>query len=217
VGYCPVESVHAHYRDASIFCLPVHREPFGVAFVEAMHHALPIVGTRVGAVRDLVQEDVNGFLVDVGDVDTLAARLDRLLSDAELRAKMGDRSKQLARSGYTWPRVAEKMANTIWETLCRGADHRRVLLIGLDAADKDLLTTRWTAASCRACAICAARAPGGGRLAAGFGSGAIWPSFSTGVSPAKHGRYFYRQVGPGATRRSASRRARSARSRSGSR
>jgi glycosyltransferase involved in cell wall biosynthesis len=115
VGYCPVESVHAHYRDASVFCLPVHREPFGVAFVEAMHHALPIVGTRVGAVRDLVQDDVNGFLVDVGDVDALAARLDRLLSDAELRAKMGDRSKQLARGGYTWPRVAEKIANSIWE------------------------------------------------------------------------------------------------------
>jgi len=32
-------------------------------------------------------------------------------------AKMGDRSKELARSGYTWPRVAEKMADTIWETL----------------------------------------------------------------------------------------------------
>jgi glycosyltransferase involved in cell wall biosynthesis len=117
VGYCPVESVHAHYREASIFCLPVHREPFGVAFVEAMHHALPIVGTRVGAVRDLVQDDVNGFLVDVGDVDALAARLDRLLSDAELRAKMGDRSQQLARSAYTWPRVAEKMATTIGENL----------------------------------------------------------------------------------------------------
>jgi glycosyltransferase involved in cell wall biosynthesis len=115
VGHCPVESVHLHYRAASIFCMPVHREPFGVAFVEAMHHSLPIVATRVGAVRDLVHGDVNGFLVDVGDVDALAARLDRLLSDPELRTKMGERSRELARNGYTWPHVAEKMAATVAE------------------------------------------------------------------------------------------------------
>jgi glycosyltransferase involved in cell wall biosynthesis len=117
VGYCPVESVHEHYREASIFCLPVHREPFGVVFVEAMHHALPIVGTRVGAVRDLVKDDVNGFLVDVGDVEALTACLERLLSDPDLRAKMGERSREIARCGYTWARVAEKMATSIRETL----------------------------------------------------------------------------------------------------
>jgi glycosyltransferase involved in cell wall biosynthesis len=119
VGYCPVESVHAYYRDASIFCLPVHREPFGVAIVEAMHHALPIVGTRVGALIDLVQDDVNGFLVPVGDVDALASCLDRLLSDPELPKKMGDRSRERARAGYMWPLVAEKMAAMIMETLQR--------------------------------------------------------------------------------------------------
>ena len=95
----------------------MHREPFGVVIVEAMHHALPIVSTRVGALLDLVQDDVNGFLVDVGDVDALAACLDRLLSDPELRKKMGDRSRERARAGYTWPRVAEKMAARITETL----------------------------------------------------------------------------------------------------
>jgi glycosyltransferase involved in cell wall biosynthesis len=119
IGYCPVESVHRHYRDASIFCLPVHREPFGVVIVEAMHHALPIVGTRVGALIDLVQDEVNGFLVAMGDVDALAACLDRLLSDPELRKKMGNRSRECARAGYTWPHVAEKMAATIAEILLR--------------------------------------------------------------------------------------------------
>jgi glycosyltransferase involved in cell wall biosynthesis len=115
VGYCPVESVHEHYRSAAIFCAPVHREPFGVVFVEAMHHGLPIVSTRVGAVPDLVSDGVNGFLVDVGDVDALAERLERLLSDPELCRKMGERSRERARSGYTWQHVAEKMAEPMLE------------------------------------------------------------------------------------------------------
>jgi glycosyltransferase involved in cell wall biosynthesis len=117
VGRCPVERVHEHYQRASIFCLPVHREPFGVVFVEAMHHGLPIVGTRVGAVPDLVRDDVNGFLVAVGDVDALTASLDRLLSDPETRRKMGERSRERALEGYTWPRVAQKMAETISESM----------------------------------------------------------------------------------------------------
>lgn len=76
--------------------------------------------------------------------------------------------------------------------------HHRVLLIGLDAAAADLLLE----------GIDAGELPNLRRLRdegawgivpspPGFGSGAVWPSFATGVSPAKHGRYYYRQVGPG--------------------
>lgn len=75
---------------------------------------------------------------------------------------------------------------------------RRVVLLGLDAADSGLLTK----------GMDEGRLPNLARLRDqgawahvpplhGFGSGAVWPSFATGVSPAKHGRYFYRQVGPG--------------------
>src|SRR5215213_2334451 len=92
------------------------------------------------------------------------------------------------------------------ETMREGAnsvspiDQRRskVLLLGLDAADSTLLTTAIDAgrlpnlAHLRSCGAWGRVAP-----LAGFGSGAVWPSFATGVSPAKHGRYFYRQVSPG--------------------
>ena len=72
----------------------------------------------------------------------------------------------------------------------------RTVLIGLDAAAGDLLF-----AGCEQGLypnLAALRERGAWGIAEGlpgFGSGAIWPSFSTGVNPAKHGRYFYRQVG----------------------
>jgi predicted AlkP superfamily phosphohydrolase/phosphomutase len=83
-------------------------------------------------------------------------------------------------------------------TQARSGKPGRILLIGLDAADSRLLTD----------AIEQGRLPNLARVRdrgawgyvapmQGFGSGAVWPSFATGVSPAKHGRYFYRQVGPG--------------------
>lgn len=113
VGRCPVDAVHAHYAEASIFCLPSRREPFGVAYVEALHHGLPVVGTRIGAVPELVEEGVTGFLVDVGDVDALAERLERLVADGELRRSMGRRARARARERYTWESVAARMADSI--------------------------------------------------------------------------------------------------------
>jgi glycosyltransferase involved in cell wall biosynthesis len=64
-----------------------------------------------------VQDGANGFLVGVGEVDALASCLDRLLSDPELRKKMGEQSRERARSGYTWRHVAGKMAEPMLEML----------------------------------------------------------------------------------------------------
>lgn len=80
----------------------------------------------------------------------------------------------------------------------RESNHGRVVLIGLDAADSQLLIAAIDAGHLPNLAKMRARGAWGKvPPMAGFGSGAVWPSFSTGVSPAKHGRYFYRQVGPG--------------------
>jgi predicted AlkP superfamily phosphohydrolase/phosphomutase len=74
----------------------------------------------------------------------------------------------------------------------------RVLLIGLDAADAGILMSGIEAGTLpRLRRLRDEGAWGIVTSPAGFGSGAVWPSFATGVSPAKHGRYFYRQVGPG--------------------
>jgi len=105
--------VHHHYAAASIFCLPSRREPFGVAYVEALHHGLPVVGTRIGAVPELIDEGVEGYLIEVGDVDALAERLGRLVADPALRARLGEGARRRARARYTWEAVAERIAEAI--------------------------------------------------------------------------------------------------------
>jgi predicted AlkP superfamily phosphohydrolase/phosphomutase len=74
----------------------------------------------------------------------------------------------------------------------------RVMLIGLDAADAGILLQGSETDDFPT--LRSLRDRGAWGIVAsprGFGSGAVWPSFATGVSPAKHRRYFYRQVGPG--------------------
>ena len=120
LGRVPVTEVHRHYEHADVFCLPTRHEPFGVAFVEALHYELPIVGTRIGAVPDLIEHGRNGFLVEVGDVDGLAAHLAQLLDDSALRQRMGKAGARRARSHYTWPSVARQIAERV-RSVTRGA------------------------------------------------------------------------------------------------
>lgn len=64
-------------------------EVFGWMIAEAMAHVRPIVATRVGGIPELVKDRESGFLVDRGDVKAMSRSVLALLSDAELRKRMG--------------------------------------------------------------------------------------------------------------------------------
>jgi glycosyltransferase involved in cell wall biosynthesis len=106
-----------YYSEASVFCLPTKREPFGIAFVEAMMHRLPVVGTRIGAVPDMVEDGVNGFLVEPGQSDTLAQALCRLLESPETCRTFGQRSYEKALGRYTWTETGRRIRRRILSEL----------------------------------------------------------------------------------------------------
>lgn len=68
---------------------PAFMEGLGVALLQAAACGVPIVGGRAGGIPEIVQPDLNGFLIEPGDVAGLAVALNRLLGSAELRARMG--------------------------------------------------------------------------------------------------------------------------------
>ena len=109
LGLLPLDEVPAYYARASVFCMPTQLEPFGNVFVEAMWQQLPVVATKVGALPDIVEHGVNGFLVSPGDVDTLTDRLADLLDDPDRCAEMGLASRARAAGRYDWPLVAQDM------------------------------------------------------------------------------------------------------------
>ncbi len=122
LGKVSVEELNHLYRQATIFCMPSRSEPFGIVFVEAMTHALPVVAARIGALPDMVENGKNGCLIEPGDISGLAAALDELLADAKKRARFGKASWWLARERYNWQSVGALMRKTIEESLA-GKNH----------------------------------------------------------------------------------------------
>lgn len=75
----------ARLRGASLFCAPsLHGESFGVVLLEAMAAGTPIVASALDGYRNVATDEVDALLVPPGDVDALAAALQRLLADAAL-------------------------------------------------------------------------------------------------------------------------------------
>src|SRR5690606_4263140 len=77
-----------------IFALATHIESAGMAFIEAGAAGIPVVGTRVGGVPEMMQENKSGFLVPLFDVPALTEALDRLIADPDLRRRMGQAGRR---------------------------------------------------------------------------------------------------------------------------
>ncbi|HEX5538635.1 MAG TPA: glycosyltransferase family 4 protein [Methylophilaceae bacterium] len=101
IGRVPREELHRYFREARLFALPTIHEAFGIAFVEALHFGLPIIGTSIGAIPEMAEDGVNGFTVEPGDADSMAKALDRLFGDDALALRFGEASFQRS-SQFTW-------------------------------------------------------------------------------------------------------------------
>ncbi|MEZ4731083.1 MAG: glycosyltransferase family 4 protein [Caldilineaceae bacterium] len=113
VGKVPVQSIRQYYDQASIFCLPTRREPFGFVFVEAMLEKLPVVATRIGAVPDLISEGETGCIVEPGDVQGLATVLTKLLGDPTRCQAMGEAGHRRAKEEFSWDKVAQRIKEQV--------------------------------------------------------------------------------------------------------
>jgi glycosyltransferase involved in cell wall biosynthesis len=87
-------------NQADIFIYPSYYEGMPIAVIEAMACGLPIVASRVGGLPDLIQEGVNGFLIEPGKPEQLALALNKLTNDDKLRVSMGRAGFQLANNQY---------------------------------------------------------------------------------------------------------------------
>ena len=84
-----------------IFCLTSFKEGLPISFIEAKAAGLPVVGTDVEGIRNVIIHDKNGYLVPVDDKKSLKNSLLTLLQNESLRDKMGRESRVLAIQTYS--------------------------------------------------------------------------------------------------------------------
>jgi glycosyltransferase involved in cell wall biosynthesis len=90
-----------------------------IAVIEAMAAGVPIVASDCGAVRDIVEDGKQGYLVPVGDVDRFADRLRLLAGDANLRARLGKAGRARAEDEFDIERTARGYEDLLAELVAR--------------------------------------------------------------------------------------------------
>jgi len=102
------------FQAADVYCLPSYAENLPVSVLEAMAARLPVVGTPVAGTPEEIIEGETGYMVEPGDITALAARLIELLSDAELRARMGTAGRARAEAHFDNEVVCTRLID-LWQ------------------------------------------------------------------------------------------------------
>jgi glycosyltransferase involved in cell wall biosynthesis len=114
----PQNQIPRLYGQCDVWLFSSRREGFGLPLLEAMACRCPVVSTRAGAALEIVQEGVNGFVVDVEDPAGLADRLVRILTldEAQWR-RLSDGALAAARR-YTWDDATDLLESALRDVVC---------------------------------------------------------------------------------------------------
>ena len=113
----PTKDIGKEYAESSMLVMSSHYEGFPMVMIEAMACGLPAVcfDFKCGP-RDIIVEGENGLIVPDGDTEGLAEAIVRLMSDEELRKRMGENAKRVVET-YSEERVMGQWINLYEETI----------------------------------------------------------------------------------------------------
>lgn len=115
-----VSDVQSYYKTASLFCLPSAFEGLPCSMIEAQCYGIPCVGfASCAGVNEIIRHGENGLLADSFTPESLAACLDRLMGDRELRQRMRCRSLELSH------RYDKESVLAQWRTLLEHAASKK--------------------------------------------------------------------------------------------
>ncbi|HSW64472.1 MAG TPA: glycosyltransferase family 4 protein [Dissulfurispiraceae bacterium] len=108
LGPVPNDSMSRVYQVADIAVLPSLKEATSITGLESLASGVPLVGTNVGGIPELVEHDINGLLSPPNDVAALADNLTKLIADVTLRSAMGAMGRRIAQDRFSWKQIAER-------------------------------------------------------------------------------------------------------------
>ncbi|MGZ8932716.1 MAG: glycosyltransferase family 4 protein [Halobacteriota archaeon] len=109
-GIISDEELPLYYRGADLTVLPTYTdaEGFGMVLAEANACGRPVIGTNVGGIPSLIQDQHNGLLVEPGDLRGLVQAISIVLNDGKLAKTLGQNGFEKIRSGFTWDHAVSR-------------------------------------------------------------------------------------------------------------
>jgi glycosyltransferase involved in cell wall biosynthesis len=108
------------FREADLFIYPSYSEGMPMAVIEAMACGLPVIASRVGGLPDLVQDGLNGILIEAGSIDQLVNAIQDLSVNSDLRHSMQINSCQTATDQFDIEKTVTRLVSIYRENLAAG-------------------------------------------------------------------------------------------------
>ena len=127
----PTNAVPQFLQEADCFIFSSRSETFGIALVEAMACGLPVIVSDIPACMEIIEQGKSGLFFRAGDAPDLAAQIQLLMEDRELRQQLGERALARAQDFTPEKSVAslEGLYRSLWEegrpAMGASADRRR--------------------------------------------------------------------------------------------
>ncbi len=109
LGLQPFAKIEQLLAEATAFVLPTLREPFGIAYLDALACGVPCIGTRVGAVAEILEEGALGMLVPPRNEEALFEAMRALLDDPLRAEAMGALGRLKVAERCRWEQVAQRL------------------------------------------------------------------------------------------------------------
>jgi glycosyltransferase involved in cell wall biosynthesis len=126
LGRVPAQEKWDALEAAAVVCLPSRHEAFGRIYLEAWSKGKPVIGGRIPAVRDVIEDGRSGLLVTPGAAGELSQALERILADPALARQMGERGAQALQDRFNWPNVVGRVESAYANALERVRGRRPI-------------------------------------------------------------------------------------------
>jgi glycosyltransferase involved in cell wall biosynthesis len=126
LGRLPNVEALRYVAAADVFSLPSWMEGFGVAHLEAMALAKPVIACRGQGPEDFIQDGINGILISPKDEVQLAETLRRILGDPVLSSRIGERARSTVLHSFTWEAIAARLESLYEEVLSERPSHASI-------------------------------------------------------------------------------------------
>ena len=105
------------YQKSNVSVLPSLSESFGIVLIEAMACKRPVIGSNIGGILSVIDNNENGLLVPPKDPEALADAIMEILKNSKLAKKMGENGYKKVKENFLWDKQIEKTKKIIEESL----------------------------------------------------------------------------------------------------
>jgi len=102
LGYVSEEEKRDAFDACDLFVMPSRYDSFGIVYLEAWRCGKPVIGAKVGAIPEVIEEGKDGLLVEFGGVDQLVSAMLHLLKNPDLCKEMGEKGRRKVMKRFNW-------------------------------------------------------------------------------------------------------------------